>query len=211
MKIISFFLIFLIATSVYAGKIFTNEDLKRYKTPVSQDNKANYNKEIKEICTKSLKPGLLTEYEINNLIRESEYIQRFLDITSKQYELLQACHKVLLIEKEKRQAKHEELTGTPLQKVVEKYDQDYWCRWGNYYREEVERAKRRVERAKKEFEEIRSKYLLKEESEFSLELAKQELQFAQDALEEAEEDLRHFEDRAYRQDIPASWYRCQYE
>ena len=94
-----------------------------------------------------------------------------------------------------------------LDKITEEYDQDHWCRMGNLYRGRVDDARKEYKEAD---EKLRSYSMMVRES-FSYRMAESDLKYAKERLEEAERELREFEDRAYRQDIPASWYRCQYE
>lgn len=95
--------------------------------------------------------------------------------------------------------------------IKNEYDMEYWCIWGNFYNEQVDRAQKRYDEAKDSLSEIKSAYFRKNADKFDISLAERNLEWAEKKLEEAEEELSEFEMRAYRQGVPASWHRCQYD
>ncbi len=194
-------MIFFLTIPAFAGQTFTDQDLQKYKkSPLKKQAIP-----LDDICDKVKKTEILTDYEISTMLRESEYSIKYLDVSSLEYKLLYECRKVLVIEQNIRKKKHEQLTGSEQDKAVKKSKQDYWCRKGNYYRNQIEIAERRVNEAEQNLREARrgisprTKY------------AEKRLQHAKDNLQKKEQQLSQLEDRAYRSNIPASWHRCQYE
>ncbi len=93
-----------------------------------------------------------------------------------------------------------------IEEDINKADQDYWCNQGNLYREKVVKAKKGFEAAKERLRKYSSiGYGLNHKR------AKRKYARAKEKLEKAKDSLLALEDRAYRQSVPATWYRCQYD
>ncbi|MEN8264193.1 MAG: hypothetical protein ABFR82_12080 [Nitrospirota bacterium] len=77
---------------------------------------------------------------------------------------------------------------------------------GNLYRDKVAKAKKAFKDAEVRLKKYSSiGYWARHKN------AKKNYEWAREQLEKAKDKLRELEDRAYRQSIPASWYRCQYD
>jgi DNA-binding ferritin-like protein (Dps family) len=191
-----------------AANTFTNEDLNRYRGSSGTEPPPT---SVNDICTRAKKPGLLTEYEIRTLLRQAESLRKSLDITSDPYEMLTTCMDILDVEQDIRNKEHEAVTGSDIEKAVENYNQDYWCTWGNHHRNEVQRAEEEVQRAKRHLDQVRRDWQWQRVDRSRVKIAEEMLKDAKIDLRDTERSRRQFEDRAYRQNIPATWYRCQYE
>lgn len=121
------------------------------------------------------------------------------------------------------QARDERIEGTrqriektldTMQNQKDKTSQDYYCRWGTYHRDQVDRYKERVEFARKEL--ARADQGLTSSSprayvqNIDIDLAKSRLRGAEENLKGSERDLLNFENEAHRKNIPAGWLRCQF-
>ncbi|MBI5056952.1 MAG: hypothetical protein HZB61_10100 [Nitrospirae bacterium] len=121
-----------------------------------------------------------------------------------------------------RRASDKESTGTPsyineadrdkgtvdrlVVSITEEKDQDYWCKNGETLRRNIEDAEREVIDAEENLKLIISSIA----NEIKLDKARDRVFQAKRDIEDTKKRLVEFEDKAYRQNIPATWYRCQY-
>ena len=105
--------------------------------------------------------------------------------------------------------KEESLTDK-FDKISEEENKDYWCKESTYHENRVDDAMKNFNAAEDNLNKTDSDFFMKKARKYSLESAKRRLNQAKEKLERAKRAKSQFEDRAYRQNVPASWLRCQY-
>jgi len=106
--------------------------------------------------------------------------------------------------------KKEESLSDKLDNISEEYNQDYWCRWSTYHENEVNDASQNHMAAVDHFNKTDSDVFFNKADKNSLERAERRLNQTKEILDNAIRAKTQFEDRAYRQNVSASWLRCQY-
>lgn len=94
------------------------------------------------------------------------------------------------------------------------YNQEYYCSWGSFYQNQIDRQKERIEEAKKELLYAEEGYTSKSKDAWkqknNIYNANQKLKHAEYELKEAERNYSNLANEAHRKRFPPGWLRCQF-
>lgn len=100
----------------------------------------------------------------------------------------------------------------PSMNLANKNDKDGWCSNGTFYRDRLDKAKKRMDEAERQcrYADMEWNWNLDFKAELIM-AADEELKRATKELAMAQEELDDLEQSSYRQGIPPGWLRCQFD